>query len=112
MGLNEFAGYFALAITAFVSGYIAQRYGMRPAPFYLGIVYCVIGLTLAMLLVRDTRAHVQLEAANHAKDDFLAMLSHELRTPLTPVLASAGVLADDPRVGGNPGTACDVERKA
>ena len=65
VGLNEFAGYFALAITAFVSGYIAQRYGMRPAPFYLGIVYCVIGLTLAMLLVRDTRAHVQLEAANH-----------------------------------------------
>jgi MFS family permease len=66
VGLNEFAGYFALAITALVSGYIAQRYGMRPAPFYLGIVYGVGGLTLSALLVRDTRGHVQLEAASHA----------------------------------------------
>jgi MFS family permease len=66
VGLNEFAGYFALAVTAFVSGYIAQRYGMRPAPFYLGIVYAAIGLTLSVLLVRDTRDHVQLETANHA----------------------------------------------
>jgi MFS family permease len=66
VGLNEFAGYFALAITAFLSGYLAQRYGMRPAPFYLGIVYAVIGLALSVLLVRDTRGHVRLEAANHA----------------------------------------------
>src|SRR5262245_46934704 len=66
VGLNEFTGYFALAITAFVSGYIAQRHGMRPAPFYLGIAYGVIGLALSVLLVRDTRDHVQLETANHA----------------------------------------------
>src|SRR5512145_940752 len=66
VGLNEFAGYFALAITAFVSGYIAQRYGMRPAPFYLGIAYGVLGLALSFVVVRDTRGHVQLEAANHA----------------------------------------------
>jgi MFS family permease len=66
VGLNEFAGYLALAITAFVSGYIAQRHGMRPAPFYLGIAYGVIGLALSVLLVRDTRDHVQLETANHA----------------------------------------------
>jgi MFS family permease len=65
VGLNEFAGYFALAATAFVSGYIAQRYGLRPAPFYLGIAYGVLGLTLSLLMVRDTRGHVQLEAANH-----------------------------------------------
>jgi MFS family permease len=66
VGLNEFAGYFALAITAFVSGYIAQRHGMRPAPFHLGIAYGLIGLALSVLLVRDTRDHVQLETANHA----------------------------------------------
>jgi MFS family permease len=66
VGLNEFAGYFALAATAFVSGYIAQRYGLRPAPFYLGIVYGVLGTALSVLVVRDTRRHVQLEAANHA----------------------------------------------
>jgi MFS family permease len=65
VGLNEFAGYFALAATAFASGYIAQRYGLRPAPFYLGVVYGVSGLVLSILLVRDTRAHVRLEAANH-----------------------------------------------
>jgi MFS family permease len=66
VGLNEFAGYFMLAATAFVSGYIAQRYGLRPAPFYLGIVYGVLGLALSVLLVRDTRGHVRLEAESHA----------------------------------------------
>jgi MFS family permease len=66
VGLNEFAGYFTLATTAFVSGYIAQRYGLRPAPFYLGIVYGVLGLLLSVLLVRDTRGHVRLEAESHA----------------------------------------------
>jgi MFS family permease len=65
VGLNEFAGYFALAATAFASGYIAQRYGLRPAPFYLGIAYGVLGLALAIVVVRDTRKHVQLEAASH-----------------------------------------------
>jgi MFS family permease len=66
VGLNEFTGYFALAATAFVSGYIAQRHGLRPDPFYLGIAYGVVGLALSALLVRDTRGHVQLEVANHA----------------------------------------------
>jgi MFS family permease len=65
VGLNEFAGYFALAATAFVSGYIAQRYALRPAPFYLGIVYGVLGLALSVLVVRDTRGHVRLEAESH-----------------------------------------------
>jgi MFS family permease len=65
VGLNEFAGYFALAATAFASGYIAQRYGLRPAPFYLGIAYSAFGLVLSILLVRDTRGHVELEAAKH-----------------------------------------------
>jgi MFS family permease len=65
VGLNEFTGYFALAATALVSGYIAQRYGLRPAPFYLGIVYGVLGLVLSILLVRDTRGHVRLEAESH-----------------------------------------------
>src|SRR5678815_28597 len=62
VGMNEFTGYFALAATAFASGYIAQRYGLRPAPFYLGIVYGVLGLALSILVVRDTRGHVRLEA--------------------------------------------------
>ena len=56
VGLNEFAGYLAVGVTAFLTGYIAQRYGLRPAPFYLGIAYAVLGLALSVLLVRDTRA--------------------------------------------------------
>jgi MFS family permease len=64
VGLNEFAGYFALAATAFASGCIAQRYGLRPAPFYLGIAYGVFGLLLSVLMVRDTRGYVQLETEN------------------------------------------------
>jgi MFS family permease len=63
VGLNEFAGYLAVGITAFVSGYLAQRYGLRPSPFYLGIAYAGLGLLLSVLLVRDTRGHVALEAA-------------------------------------------------
>lgn len=61
VGLNEFAGYLALGLTAFATGYLASRYGLRPAPIYLGIVYAAFGLALSALLVRDTRAHVALE---------------------------------------------------
>ncbi|MBF9144437.1 MFS transporter [Hymenobacter properus] len=62
MGLNESAGYLAVAATAFASGWLATEYGLRPYPFYLGIVLAVAGL-LGSLLVRDTRHHVALEAA-------------------------------------------------
>jgi MFS family permease len=62
VGLNEFAGYLAVGITAFLTGYIAAHYGLRPAPFYLGIGYAVLGLALSILLVSDTREHVRLEA--------------------------------------------------
>jgi MFS family permease len=63
VGLNEFAGYLAVGVTAFLTGYIAAQYGLRPAPFYLGIGYAILGLALSMLLVRDTRQHVRLEAS-------------------------------------------------
>ena len=66
VGLNEFAGYLSVGVTAFLTGYIAQRYGLRPAPFYLGIAYAVLGLVLSVLLVADTRHHVGLELSRHA----------------------------------------------
>ncbi len=66
VGLNEFAGYLSVGLTAFFAGYIAQRYGLRPQPFYLGMGYAVLGLTLSALLVRDTRHHVGLEISRHA----------------------------------------------
>jgi MFS family permease len=68
VGLNEFAGYLAVGVTAFLTGWIASTYGLRPVPIYLGIGYAVLGLTLSVLLVRDTRQHVRLEIANHARE--------------------------------------------
>lgn len=66
VGLNEFAGYFAVGATALLTGYLASVYGLRPVPFIPGVAYALIGLTLSIILVRDTRAHVQLERANQA----------------------------------------------
>ena len=63
MGLNEFAGYFALAGAAFATGWIAARTGLRPAPFYLGVVFFVVGLALTALLVRETSTHVAFESS-------------------------------------------------
>ena len=65
VGLNEFAGYLSVGVTAFLTGYIAQRYGLRPEPFYLGIGYTVLGLLLSVFLVRDTRHHLGLELSGH-----------------------------------------------
>ena len=62
MGLNEFAGYVALAAVAFFTGWIASNFGLRPYPFYIGIAMAVIGLMLSWLFVKDTKHHVKLEA--------------------------------------------------
>jgi hypothetical protein len=62
MGLNEAAGYLAVAVTAYLTGLIAARAGLRPEPFYLGRAYAGLGLGLSVLLVRETRGHARLEA--------------------------------------------------
>jgi len=62
MGLNEAAGYGAVALTAYLTGLIAARAGLRPEPFYLGLAYAGVGLGLSVLLVRETRGHAHLEA--------------------------------------------------
>jgi MFS family permease len=61
MGLNEFAGYLAVALSALATGMIASRFGLRPEPFYLGIAFAAIGLALT-LFVRDTTGHASTEA--------------------------------------------------
>jgi MFS family permease len=66
VGLNEFAGYLAVGTTAFFTGYLASRYGLRPVPIYLGAAYAVLGTVLSILMVRDTRGHVILEASRAA----------------------------------------------
>jgi MFS family permease len=64
VGLNEFAGYFALGVTAFFTGYLASRFGLRPVPIYLGVGYVVLGTVLSILVVRDTREHLRIETGD------------------------------------------------
>ena len=64
MGLNEFAGYFAVAASALATGWLAQTYGLRPEPFYLGIVYVLAGTTISAFAVRETHHHVAQESRN------------------------------------------------
>jgi MFS family permease len=66
MGLNEAAGYGAVALTAMATGFIAQRAGLRPEPFFLGVAYVALGLGLSTLFVRETHHHAMLEASEHA----------------------------------------------
>lgn len=63
MGLNEFAGYFAVGIVAFFTGYIANTYGITPYPFYIGIFISIVGFVLTALWIKDTRVFVQKENA-------------------------------------------------
>ena len=69
MGLNEAAGYGALALTAFATGLIAERWGLRPAPFLVGLAYAGLGLGLSAIFVRETKGHATLEAADRATTD-------------------------------------------
>ena len=61
VGLNEWAGYSGVALTALATGFIAQEAGLRPAPFLLGLAYVALGLSLSSLLVRETRGHARHE---------------------------------------------------
>ncbi len=61
MGINEFAGYFAVGIVAFFTGYIANTYGVTPYPFYVGIFISILGFILTALWVKDTTAFVNKE---------------------------------------------------
>ncbi|MDP2305029.1 MAG: MFS transporter [Pseudomonadota bacterium] len=62
MGLNEFAGYFAVAGSALATGYVAAHWGLRPEPFYLGVAYVALGLGLSAVLVRETHHHAKQES--------------------------------------------------
>lgn len=64
MGLNEFAGYISVAIVAFLTGWIASNYGVRPYPFYIGFVLVFLGLVGSIFLVKDTKQHVASESSS------------------------------------------------
>ena len=90
MGFNEFAGYFAVALSALATGFIAAEYGLRPEPFWLGVVFVVMGGFLSLFLVRETQGHVQLESKEAGGEDALSALEVIKRTSVTdPDLSSA-----------------------
>ena len=62
MGLNEFAGYVAVSLSALATGYIASTYALRPHPFYPGIAFALLGLALSLFFVRETLGHARAEA--------------------------------------------------
>jgi len=66
MGLNEFAGYVAVAGSALATGWMAARFGPRPEPFYLGVGYVLIGALLSVFAIRETRQHVTHELRSHS----------------------------------------------
>jgi len=91
MGLNEAAGYGAVAVTALATGFIAARWGLRPQPFFLGIAYAGLGLGLSALFVRETHAHARHEAAGHDGPTEAGMSTREVFTLTTlrePALSS------------------------
>ena len=65
MGLNEFAGYIAVALIAFLTGWIASKYGLRPYPFYVGIFLVFLGLLGSIFFIKDTKHHVAKETVTN-----------------------------------------------
>ncbi len=86
MGLNEFAGYLAVAVSAFATGEIASRFGLRPEPFYLGIAFAVCGLALSQLFVRDTIQHMRYEETLHVADAAAATADRTVKGDGAPSL--------------------------
>lgn len=66
MGFNEASGYVAVSLAAFASGYLASAYGLRPAPFLLGVVFALAGLVLSVVFVRESHGHAKHEARQMA----------------------------------------------
>ena len=83
MGLNEFAGYFAVAGSALATGYVAHTWGLRPEPFYLGVAYVALGGSVALLLVRETHGHARAEAAGARAAPSVAAAEVFRRTTIT-----------------------------
>lgn len=82
MGLNEAAGYVAVAATAVATGAIAARAGLRPEPFFLGVAFAALGLGLSTLFVRETRHHAEHEADGAAAGAGLSVREVFVRTSL------------------------------
>jgi MFS family permease len=83
MGLNEFAGYLAVSLSALATGYLAATYALRPQPFYLGVAFALLGLFLSAAFVQDTHAHAREEARQAAP---AGSTGHRGKLPFAQVL--------------------------
>jgi len=96
MGLNESAGYLALALTALLTGNIAAHAGLRPEPFLVGIAYAALGLALSVLVVRETRGHAAHEATTHTAPgdltDRQVFTQTSFREPALSAASQAGLV--------------------
>jgi MFS family permease len=96
MGLNEAAGYGAVALTAFATGLLAEQFGLRPVPFLLGLAFAALGLGASVLFVRETRLHAEHEAAElpHSARPRLGqvVLATTLREPALSAASQAGLV--------------------
>ena len=93
MGLNEFAGYLAVALVALLSGYIASTYGLRPYPFMIGIFLSVFGLLASIFLVKDTRHFVHAESKTSAQKPLKNIfLDTTFRHPNLSSVTQAGLI--------------------
>jgi MFS family permease len=68
LGLNEFAGYFSVAAIGFLTGYLASTFGLKPYPFYLGIIFAILGFAISWIIVKDTRKFTTLELKENASE--------------------------------------------
>ena len=94
LGLNEFAGYFAVGFTAWLTGYIASVYSLRPQPFYLGIGVAITGLLLSTFFAKETIYHARLEARHHQPPPNLTTPdSNNSSAPRRPALREIFALA-------------------
>ncbi len=61
LGLNEFSGYIGQASGVVIVGFLAASFGLKPFPFYFGLVTVILGLTFSVIFARETRGYTKLE---------------------------------------------------
>jgi MFS family permease len=93
MGLNEAAGYLAVALTALATGFIAAEAGLRPAPFFLGLAFAGLGLGASVFFVRETREHAKLEPSSAAGLPWRTVFAQtSIRDPSLSAVSQAGLV--------------------
>lgn len=66
IGLNEFSGYFGVAVAGIVTGYLATAYGPREGLLIFGLAVVGAAGLLTLLWVKDTLPWAHAEGRRHA----------------------------------------------